>query len=53
MPELSRFMGMIIKMIFLDNDRHHKPHVHVFYGDFKASVPSTENSLPENCRTSS
>ena len=38
MPELSRFMGMIIKMIFLDNDRHHKPHVHVFYGDFKASV---------------
>lgn len=38
MPELSRFMGMVIKMIFFDDDRHHKPHVHVFYGDFKASV---------------
>ena len=22
----------------LDNNRHHKPHVHVFYGDFKASI---------------
>ena len=38
MPELSRFMGMIIKMIFLDNDKHHKPHVHVYYGDYEASI---------------
>ena len=38
MPEISRFMGMVIKMLFLDNDQHHKPHVHVIYGDFKASV---------------
>ena len=30
MPELSRFQGMIIKLIFLDNDKHHKPHVHVY-----------------------
>ncbi len=28
MPELSRFQGMIIKMLFLDDDKHHKPHVH-------------------------
>lgn len=38
MPELSRFMGMIIKMIFMDNDKHHKPHVHVKYGDYEASI---------------
>ena len=38
MPELSRFQGMIIKLIFLDNDRHHKPHVHVYYGEYEASV---------------
>ncbi|NBI63723.1 DUF4160 domain-containing protein [Clostridiales bacterium] len=38
MPELSRFYGLIIKMIFLDNDKHHKPHVHVTYGDFEASI---------------
>lgn len=38
MPEISRFYGLIIKMIFLDNDKHHKPHVHVTYGDFEASI---------------
>jgi len=38
MPELSRFHGMIIKMLFLDNDKHHKPHIHVYYGDYTASV---------------
>lgn len=30
MPEISRFQGMIVKLIFLDNDKHHKPHVHVY-----------------------
>lgn len=38
MPEISRFQGMVIKLIFLDNDKHHKPHVHVYYGDYEASV---------------
>lgn len=38
MPELSRFYGMIIKMLFLDNDKHHKPHVHVYFGEYQASV---------------
>ena len=38
MPELSRFQGMIIKLVFLDNDKHHKPHVHVYYGEYEASV---------------
>ena len=38
MPEISRFFGIIIKMIFSDIDKHHKPHVHVYYGEFEASV---------------
>ena len=38
MPEISRFYGIIIKMLFTDNDKHHKPHVHVYYGEYKASV---------------
>ena len=38
MPELSRFQGIVIKMIFLDNDKHHKPHVHVYYGEYEASI---------------
>ena len=38
MPELSRFYGIVIKMIFNDNGRHNKPHVHVYYGEDEASV---------------
>ena len=38
MPEISRFFGIVIKMIFNDSDKHHKPHVHVYYGEYEASV---------------
>jgi len=37
-PEISRFQGIIIKMIFMDNEKHHKPHVHVYYNEYEASV---------------
>jgi len=50
MPELSRFYGITIKMLFADNSRHHKPHFHVFYNEFSASVgidgEIIEGSLP-------
>lgn len=29
---------MIIKMIYMDNEKHHKPHVHVYYGEYEASI---------------
>ena len=38
MPELSRFMGMVIRMIYKDNSQHNKPHFHVYYGDYEASI---------------
>ena len=38
MPEISRFQGIIIKMIFLDNGKHHKPHVHVYCNEHEAAV---------------
>ena len=38
MPELSRFQGMIIYMLFRDNKEHNKPHVHVYYGEYKAAI---------------
>lgn len=38
MPELCRFEGIIIKMLFNDTAGHHKPHVHVSYGEYKASI---------------
>lgn len=38
MPELSRFNGIIIKMLYNDDGKHHKPHVHVYYGENEASI---------------
>ena len=38
MPELSRFGGMVIYMLFMDTKQHNKPHVHVYYGVYEATV---------------
>lgn len=38
MPELSRFMGIVIQMLFKDTQQHHKPHIHAYYGDYEASI---------------
>jgi len=38
MPELSRFYGIVIKMLFSDDVQHSKPHFHVYYNEFSASV---------------
>jgi len=38
MPELSRFYGIIIKMLYSDDVSHNKPHFHAYYGEFSASV---------------
>ena len=29
MPEISRFYGLVIKLLYNDDEQHHKPHVHV------------------------
>ena len=38
MPELSRFEGIIIKLLFNDTVRHNKPHVHVYFGEYSATI---------------
>ena len=38
MPELSRFYNIAIKMIYSDDEQHHKPHFHVYYAEYEASV---------------
>ena len=38
MPELCRFEGMIIRMLYKDNVQHNKPHIHVVCGEYKASI---------------
>ncbi len=32
------FYGVIVQLLFFDNERHNKPHIHIRYGEFKASV---------------
>ena len=38
MPELSRFYNIVVKMIYSDDGQHHKPHFHVYYAEYEASV---------------
>jgi hypothetical protein len=37
MPEISRFLGIIIRMFPETGIQHHVPHLHVYYQDEKAS----------------
>ncbi len=38
MPVISMFYGIIVQMFFYDTDKHKMPHIHVRYGEFKASI---------------
>lgn len=38
MPTISMFYGILVSLLFEDNDRHHLPHFHVRYQGAKASV---------------
>ena len=51
MPTISMFYGILVSMYVFDSERHHLPHIHVRYNEFKASIaiPSgdvIEGSLP-------
>ena len=52
MPEISRFLGIIISMYF---DEHNPPHFHVVYNEHRASMDIrtlnvTTGSLPARVR---
>ena len=38
MPEPCRFAGIVTYLLFKDIQHHNKPHVHVYYGEYEASV---------------
>lgn len=51
MPTISMFFGIIVRMLFMDNQQHHLPHIHVEYQGMKAvlEIPSgtlLEGALP-------
>ncbi len=45
MPIVSQFYGIVIKMFFYDNDKHHSEHVHVEYGEYEATFDFEANIL--------
>lgn len=38
MPELCRFQGIVIKLLYNDNVQHNEPHIHAVYGEYFASI---------------
>ena len=42
MAELSRFLGIVVYMLFND---HNPPHFHVKYGEYKASITINDFAL--------
>ncbi|MCI0491975.1 MAG: DUF4160 domain-containing protein [Planctomycetes bacterium] len=38
MPVISMFYGIIVSMYFMDNRRHHRPHVHAKYQNDEAVI---------------
>ena len=38
MPVISMFYGITISLYFLDNRRHHRPHIHAKFQDNEAVV---------------
>ena len=45
MPTISMFYGILVAIMFEDNDRHHLPHFHVRYQNFKASIAIEDGSV--------
>lgn len=45
MPLISNFYGIVVRMFFNDDEKHHIPHFHAEYGEYTASVDFEGNLL--------
>lgn len=45
MPIVSQFYGIIISMFFHDTAKHHLPHIHVQYTEYRAAFDLNGNML--------
>ncbi len=45
---VSQFYRIIISMFFNDTDRHHLPHIHVQYAEYRCTFDFNENMLSGN-----
>ena len=57
MPTISMFYGILVAILFEDNDRHNLPHIHVRYAGSKASIasysPTGSSPLPASSHSAS
>jgi len=47
MPTISMFYGILVSMYVLDTEKHHLPHIHVRYNEFKAVIGIPEGEVLE------
>ena len=45
MPTISMFYGILVAMLFEDNDRHNLPNIHVRYAGSKASIAIADGAV--------
>jgi hypothetical protein len=45
MPAISMFYGIIIRMLFMDTQQHHLPHLRLEYQGMKAVVTIPDGNL--------
>lgn len=47
MPVISMFYGVIVSLYFMDNKRHHRPHIHAKYQDHEVVIAIPEGEVLE------
>jgi hypothetical protein len=47
MPVISTFFGIYIFLFYSDIRKHHRPHIHVQYGEFEAVVEIEDGDILE------
>lgn len=47
MPTISMFYGILVSMYALDTEKHHAPHIHIRYAEFKACLQIPDGEVLE------
>jgi len=47
MPTISMFYGIIIRMLFMDTQQHHLPHLHIEYQGMQSVISIPDGNLLE------
>ena len=45
MPIVSQFYGILIRMYYNDMEKHHEPHIHAEYAEYKAVYDFNGNRI--------